>query len=477
MIIAIIIIAVCVIIYFVVKGNNSSKTKTVQTPLSHSDMMGIARSIGKNEHGNYWQSFKLRKPQEAKAIEQLCGRNMDSLSNADAFQIVSTFLRWSDNTGKPISSLKDDFIEEMNSLISDGATFEMLLPRFKAEKAKEAIHFNIAEDFTICNYMYEWLVEMKNKQKADSITERIVQSLNIPQEEMDSFIKEIENKKEELNLAPDISKLDREENKLFNLANEGVQMFDDFYTLNGLEQIPHKLNEKGKIEARILCSTMVMDLHSNFKNEIDLDNQTDRYFLLLADSSFSGPDDVIGFINSRIAFYKKEREEWASINALEVFKPHNVVARIYNLLYIDPLSEHPEEIESSDITANDLVMFKHHFEKVQKAMILGRNRIVGNVSNDAEVLRSIALDTFNGMTTREMRNNMNKDIAWLLTDQVITMVKQGQIDDGLSKVFPESIKSQIMKLISNYKQTTLSEEDANDILEDAQNEFLKGFVQ
>ena len=41
-------------------------------------------------------------PQEAKAIEQLCGRNMDSLSNADAFQIVNTFLRWSNNTGKPL---------------------------------------------------------------------------------------------------------------------------------------------------------------------------------------------------------------------------------------------------------------------------------------------------------------------------------------------------------------------------------------
>ena len=72
---------------------------------------------------------------------------------------------------------------------------------------------------------------------------------------------------EEQNLAPDISQLDREENKLFALANEGVSYLDEINPLTEDDK-SYRLNENGRFEARILCSTMVIDLHSHFKNEI-----------------------------------------------------------------------------------------------------------------------------------------------------------------------------------------------------------------
>lgn len=190
----------------------------------------------------------------------------------------------------------------MKSLIAEGATFDMLISRMKNEKSKEARQFNISEDFTICSFMYEWLIEMKNEQEKDEMTERFAKNMNIPKERMDSFKEEIRKIEEEQNLAPDISKLDREENKLFALANDGVNYLMEISPLVEDEK-KFRLNENGKFEARILCSTMVIDLHSHFKNEIDLDVQTDRYFLLLADSITGDyPDDEISFINSRIAF-------------------------------------------------------------------------------------------------------------------------------------------------------------------------------
>ncbi len=63
---------------------------------------------------------------------------------------------------------------------------------------------------------------MKNEQEKDEMTERFAKNMNIPKERMDTFKEEIRKIEEEQNLAPDISKLDREENKLFALANDGL---------------------------------------------------------------------------------------------------------------------------------------------------------------------------------------------------------------------------------------------------------------
>ena len=116
-------------------------------------------------------------------------------------------------------------------------------------------------------------------------------------------------------------------------------------------------------------------------------------------------------------------------------------------------------------------------EKVQKAMSQGRKRIKGNTSSAEDELREVAIKTLNCVVTPAMRAKMNRDVAWLFSDQIISMVKTGEIDEQLIGVMPSNIKAQIRDLANRCTQSSLSEGEVADILEDAQNEFLKPFTK
>lgn len=455
------------------KGKNSKATP--KQGVSYNDLMGLARNIGAASNNGYWEGFKHRKPQVAEAIEKVCGRDMNTVSDGDAFQIVATFTRWSANANRPIDQLKESFVADIKSLLDEGATYEMILDKFKEEKPKEAKSFNISEDFTISNYMYEWVLEMQKNAEADLFLEQMARNMNVT--DIEAFKASMKKTEEELELAPDISKLDREENKLFSLAKEGAEMFREFEPLALDNEPAPSLTKEGMVEALILCSTMVIELHSNFKNEIDLDVQTDRYFLLLADSIMGDtPDDEIGFINSRIAFYKKECRNWSNMGPLDVFLPDNAISHIFNALYVSPLSDCPEIIPNN-LSTQYLIPFKYHFEKVQKLMFLGRKRIQGNTTKAEDELREEALKTFSYIATSAPRDKMNKDVARLLSGTIIDMAKSGKIDEQLLEVMPSNLKAQIRVLVNLCSQSTMSSDEIADVLDDAENEFLKAFAK
>lgn len=474
--IALVVLAILLVVIFVVIGNKDAKVQKKDNcppspKLDNRAMMDIAKKIGQNGHGNYWQGFKVRKSQDAKEIESLCGRDMDALTDADAFQLVSSFSRWSKNSGTPIANLKDNFIEQIKSLIAGGATFDMLISRMKSEKSKEAKQFNISEDFTICNFMYEWLVEMKNEQERDLMTERFAKNLNIPQDRMDSFKEEIRSIEKEQNLAPDISQLDREENKLFALANEGVSHLTEISSLAD-DNKTYQLNENGKFEARILCSTMVMDLHSHFKNEIDLDVQADRYFLLLADSITGDyPDDEIGFINSRIAFYN---DFIKSIKEEPYSKATNSqLAKIFNLLYLNPLSSSDNEIEKGTISSKAVLALELEMEDVIKYMEIGRLLIT---SERARMIKHQFLSVLKNMIPESKRDLLNQDVAWLFADLAIEVIKSGNIDGRITSILPHNLIQQIKGLSSIYNgNDELSPEQIENIINYAKDEYIKTF--
>jgi hypothetical protein len=474
---ALVILAILLVVLFsVVIGNKDGKVQKKDNgpsspKLDNRAMMDIARKIGQNEHGNYWQGFKVRKPQDAKAIETLCGRDMETLTDANAFQIVSSFSRWSKNSGTPIANLKDDFIEQMKSLIADGTTFDMLISRMKYEKSKEAKQFNISEDFTICSFMYEWLVEMKNEQERDLVMERFAKNLNIPPDRMDSFKEEIRRIEEEQNLAPNISQLDREENKLFALANEGVSHLTEISPLAD-DNKTYRLNENGKFEARILCSTIVIDLHSHFKNEINLDVQADRYFLLLADSITGDyPDEEIDFINSRIAFYNDSIKSIKDEPYSKV--TDSLLAKIFNLLYLNPLSSSDNEIEKGTISRDVVSAFKIEMEDVIKEMEVGRLLIT---SERAHSVKLQFLSVLKSMIPESKRELLNQDAAWLFADQALEMIKSGDIDDRIASILPQNVVSQIKRLSSICKgNDELSPEQIDNILNNAKDEYIKTF--
>lgn len=476
MIALVIIVIVVVIVVFVILSNKDDKVvkknyRPSPSKFHNRTMMDIAKTVGRNGHGNYWQGFKVRKPQDAKAIDALCGRDMNALTDADAFQLVSSFIRWSNNSGTPIAELKSNFIVQMKSLIAEGITYDMLISRMKNEKSKEARQFNISEDFTICSFMYEWLIELKNEQEKDEMTERFAKNMNIPKERMDSFKEEIRKIEEEQNLAPDISKLDREENKLFALANDGVKYLMEISPLVEDEK-KFRLNENGKFEARILCSTMVIDLHSHFKNEIDLDVQTDRYFLLLADSITGDyPDDEISFINSRIAFYND------SIKSI-IDEPYSkatdsLLAKIFNLLYLNPLSCSDNEIEKGIISSDAVLALKLELEDVIKEMEVGRLLIT---SEHARKIKQLFLSVLENMMPESKKDLLNQDAAWLFADQAIEMIKSGNIDDRITSILPHTIIQQIKRLNGICSgNDELSPKQIENIINNAKDEYIKTF--
>ena len=440
--------------------------------LNDNNLMDLAMETWEVSHNGYWERFKMREPQVAESIDKVCDRDMTIVSDGAAFQIVTTFLRWSANSKTPIEKLKEKFVEQMKALLAAGGTYDMFLEKFKKEKPKEAETFNISEDNTISNYMFEWLLEMQSETEADAFLEQMARNMNVT--DLAAFKANVKAKKEELNIAPDISKLDREENRLFALAKEGVELFREYEPMAIGEPAP-TLTEGGSAEALILCSTMVVDLHSHFKNELNMNVQTDRFFLLLAnDITSSVPDDVIAFINSRISFYKKECRDWSNMGPFDGIWEDNAIAHIYNALFISPISDNPAIIPQS-LLMHDLLSFKSHFERVQRALLRGRRRIKGD-NNAEDELREKILNTLNCVIApMRQRTEVNQDMASVFSDVIINMVKEGKVEGQIVDVLPLNVKAQVQGIVNYYLHSSLSDDEREAVIKDAQEDFLKTF--
>lgn len=223
----------------------------------------------------------------------------------------------------------------------------------------------------------------------DEIPRMIARNMGKSPEEVEAFVQSVNKILNELNLAPDISHLDNEENKLFSLAEEGAKMLDNLF-LGMFPKPSSQLSKAVFIEARILCSTIVMDLTPDFKNEIDLDKQEDRYFLLLHNSTVCDSDnfdDIIGFLNKRIDFYNKNVKTFIGhfnyandlINnsgikdskAIENIKrpsyESDALKRIFDALYKHPGQDYSDsQLFSGIYYSFDLYQFGGELEKVIK---------------------------------------------------------------------------------------------------------------
>lgn len=68
---------------------------------------------------------------------------------------------------------------------------------------------------------------------------------------------------------------------------------------------------------------------------------------------------------------------------------------------------------------------------------------------------------------------MNKDVAWLFADQIITMIKNGKIDEKLP--LPYDVRQNLNNLISTIKHSSMDSSIIDDILDDVQQEFINSF--
>ena len=183
-----IIIALVIAVVFIIRKSRL-KGKSIETQ----DLSGF-KSEG------YWNNFKRRQPQNAIEIEEICKRNMNSISDRDAFELVTSILRWSKNANTPICKLKEWFLQNLKKQDTD-IPLAQYIEILKEEKLKEAKHFSISPDHTICNIMLESLLEEAQEKNSDKELNRIESHLGLSE----VFIEDVKNQCDESNIAPDIS--------------------------------------------------------------------------------------------------------------------------------------------------------------------------------------------------------------------------------------------------------------------------------
>ena len=181
---------------------------------------------------------------------------------------------------------------------------------------------------------------------ADAMLERMEERFGVSKEEVEAKI-------EELGLAPDLSKNNELENKLFAIAKEGVRM---------IEREFRSLSREGYAEALIFCSAYLIDLGTEHQNTIDLDIFEDRYFLLLADEVLckSSVDNNINYINSRVGFYDLEDSR--------CWMPTYTPMFVYNAFYLNPGCESPDKITSFNESPVTLLLLHKVLQETKSMM-------------------------------------------------------------------------------------------------------------
>lgn len=336
----VIVIAIIVFaLFFLKKNGKESESHNLSSNPQANIMDAVNRlAANTNDPGFYWRDFKKRKPQVAKEIEDITEKDLSKLTDVDAFQIVTMLLRVSSNANLHISNLKQSAYDQLFSHCSSESEIDVIISHLRSEKYKEGTTFNIKPDNTYSNLLLEWAVEYKEKLAKEAVLKHLASTLNLNDDDLESFKESIEEKEEELNLAPDISQLDREENRLIRIAEKGVERLSSTYKT---------LSEDGKSEALLFCTTCLISLPTNYDNTIDLDKKEDRYFLLLHDKILP---DSIEFLNSRIRFYTDERKKLST-------ESHYTPLFIYNAFYMNPMCEHPELLSEFNESPIELLLF------------------------------------------------------------------------------------------------------------------------
>lgn len=268
---------------------------------------------------------------------------MDTQSDIAAREITESIERWARNTNKPIAELKKYFIDTaINTLGSDN--IKILLEKLKTtEMAKEAASFGIEKDHTIARFMIEAIDEYLQSEQAIRIEEHLKNALG-----EDFNIDDVRNTMQELNIAPDISHLNNKENRLIDLLEDCCNQLNNDYK---------PLSTLGRCEAMLFFSTHIMD-YGKIQNEIDMDVFEDRFKLLLVDKMLGfDVDDIFGFLNERVKFYK---QEYSNMKNSSYYTP----LALYNAFYTNSGCTNLEVFKNFKVDPLELMLFNVHIVKI-----------------------------------------------------------------------------------------------------------------
>ncbi len=92
-----------------------------------------------------------------------------------------------------------------------------------------------------------------------------------------------------------------------------------------------------------------------------------------------------------------------------------------------------------------------------------------------EEIKSRALEIFERIIPESRRAEMNQDIAWLISDQMIQMLLSGKIDEKIKQSLPHNAKNKIQDFISFCSSNDVSKESLADLLDVVQQDFISKF--
>lgn len=250
----------------------------------------------------------------------------------------------------PIGQLKKAVINSLDGYMASNPTALYDLARHirSVEVPAESMKFNIDAFETGHFYVATWIEE-----RADEIEElqRELQEFRNHLKE-ENLLEPVENKIEELKLAPDLSRNNNLENKLFRIAQQLAGYIGYYF-----QPFP----EGGFYEALMYCGILLLNFRSDYKNELDLSKVQDAFFLLLWDELMAHTNlrvtDVPMYFNQRVLSWGEDERQMKDDSD---FQPR----ALYYAFYVAPLKDISEYYEHPLPTDADL----HRFRAVIDAM-------------------------------------------------------------------------------------------------------------
>ena len=225
----------------------------------------------------------------------------------------------------PIGQLKEAVINELDNTFASHPEplYELARQKRLVEVQVEAEKFGIDESETGQFLVATWLEE-----KADKLAES-ERMLEIFREQLkkEGMLESVEKKMKELRLAPDLSKNNNLENKLFKLAHQLADYIGYYY-----KPFP----DDGYFEALMYCGILLLNFRNDYENELDLDKVQDAFFLLLWDEILPHThlkiEEVPKYFNQRVVAWGKDENNMAADAA---YMP----LALYNAFYTAPLQD------------------------------------------------------------------------------------------------------------------------------------------
>lgn len=300
-----------------------------------------------------WERYRYLYPEKAAAIELITDECFLAISDEDIMERVRSIERLAVEYQCSIGMLRQTIVDRFKENVGSSDIEEIRAEREKLTcwnvMLAEMEQYNIKRENTGCQYVQYCLEQYElGILKGDKFFDKFSKlSLEVDKEKIAETIKQ-------QNIAPDISAEGGKEVYLLNVAKRASSylsyVMGDYYEL-------------GYYESLVYFSTLLIDLGTEHKNEINLDLLEDRYFLLLFDELMCvKQENLIDFINGRIGLYTSEEQK---MNNSDSYLPYV----LYNAFYVAPFSRETDCLQIVSCGKSKVRLLSKAIKLVKKNVI------------------------------------------------------------------------------------------------------------